>query len=246
MKYFLILTAASLLLTSAISKASETAIVYEWAVKPGEANSYAQAVDRLQKSKIGGDRTAQLQLQSISFDGANPTTHRVVALYPSLAESEKWNAKFNGSKEQAAFMNSINKVATSVSQYMAKPVMSWGEVSNSDTVFDLVRIEVTNPQAIASGLDTMMNSADAKEFPGQIWLVEIRRGQASPDGRVTHEIVVGYESLSEMETWLDYMYQTQAWANWLETASQHMTVVNRSIFNMLATYNHNYSLEDFD
>ena len=110
MKYFLILAATSLLLTSATSKASETAIVYEWAVNPGKANSYAQAVDRLQKSKIGGDRTAQLQLQSISFDGANPTTHRVVVLYPSLAESEKWNAKFNGSKEQAAFMNSINKV----------------------------------------------------------------------------------------------------------------------------------------
>ena len=246
MKQLLILIASIALLGSTIAQASETALVYEWAVQPGQANTYAAAVETLQKSKLAGDRTAQLQLQSVSFDGANPTTHRVVVLYPSLAESETWNTKFNGSKEQTAFQNSINEVATSVSQYMAKPLMSWGEVSNNDTVFDLVRVRVTNPQAIAAGLDSLMKSGDAKGFPGQIWLVEIRRGQASPDGRVTHEIVVGYESMAEMEKWLDYIYQTKAWANWVEIASQHMIVVNRSLFNMLATYNHNYSLEDFD
>ena len=246
MKYLLILITSITILASTMARASETALVYEWAVQPGQDSTYAEAIESLQKSKLAGDRTAQLQLQSVSFDGANPTTHRVVVLYPSLAESETWNAKFSGSREQTDFMNSINKVATSVNQYMAKPIMSWGEVSNNDTVFDLVRIQVTNPQAIAAGLDGLMKSADAEGFPGQIWLVEIRRGQASPDGRVTHEIVVGYESMAEMEKWLDYMYQTKAWANWVEIASQHMIVVNRSLFNMLATYNHNYSLEDFD
>ena len=221
MKQLLILIASIALLGPTIARASETALVYEWAVQPGQANTYAAAVEKLQKSKLAGDRTAQLQLQSVSFDGANPTTHRVVVLYPSLAESETWNTKFNGSKEQTAFQNSINEVATSVSQYMAKPLMSWGEVSNNDTVFDLVRVRVTNPQAIAVGLDSLMKSGDAKGFPGQIWLVEIRRGQASPDGRVTHEIVVGYESMAEMEKWLDYIYQTKAWANWVEIAGQY-------------------------
>ena len=246
MKYLLILITSITILASTMARASETALVYEWAVQPGQDNTYAEAIESLQKSKLAGDRTAQLQLQSVSFDGANPTTHRVVVLYPSLAESEKWNAKFSGSREQTDFMNSVNRVATSVNQYMAKPVMSWGEVSNNDTVFDLVRIQVTNPQAIAAGLDGLMKSGDAEGFPGQIWLVEIRRGQASPDGRVTHEIVVGYESMAEMEKWLDYIYKTKAWAAWVEIASQHMIVVNRSLFNMLATYNHNYSLEDFD
>ena len=63
---------------------------------------------------------------------------------------------------------------------------------------------------------------------------------------MTHEIVIGYESLSEMEAWMDPFLQTKAWANWLKTASASMTVVNRSLFDMLATYNHSYSLEDFD
>ena len=246
MKNLIIFLTSAAFFTSTFAHASETAFVYEWAVQPGEEDTYAAAIETLQKSKLAGDRTAQLQLQSVSFDGSNPTTHRVVVLYPNLSESEEWTAKFNGSKEQTAFSESVNAVARSVSQYMAKPLMSWGEVSNSDAVFDLVRVRVTNPRAIASGLDSLMKSSDAKDFPGQIWLVEIRRGQASPDGRVTHEIVVGYESLTEMEEWLDYIYQTKAWTNWVEIASQHMIVVNRSLFNMLATYNHNYSLEDFN
>ena len=103
MTHLLILIASITILGSTIARASETAIVYEWAVQPGQENTYAAAVETLQKSKLAGDRTAQLQLQSISFDGSNPTTHRVVVLYPSLAESETWNTKFNGSKEQTAF-----------------------------------------------------------------------------------------------------------------------------------------------
>ena len=91
MKHLLILIASIALLGSTITQASETAIVYEWALQPGQENAYAEAVETLQQSKLAGDRTAQLQLQSVSFDGANPTTHRVVFLYPSLAESEKSN-----------------------------------------------------------------------------------------------------------------------------------------------------------
>ena len=85
MKHLIILVASITILGSTMARASETAIVYEWAVQPGQENAYAEAVETLQQSKLAGDRTAQLQLQSVSFDGANPTTHRVVVLYPSLA-----------------------------------------------------------------------------------------------------------------------------------------------------------------
>jgi hypothetical protein len=42
------------------------------------------------------------------------------------------------------------------------------------------------------------------------------------------------------------MYQTEAWATWLGVASKNMTVANRYILNFLDTFNHGYSLEDFD
>ena len=226
--------------------AAQTAQVYEWAVAPGKAGAFVEAVEKLQNSKIGGDRTAQVQLQSSSFNGVSPATHRVVVLYPSLAESEKWNAKFNGSKEQAAFTSSINAISKPVRQYIARPLVSWGEVDNDDKVFDIVSITATDPAAIAGALGAMMTSEDTKDFPGQLWLVQIERGQASPAGRVTHEIVVGYESLAELESWSDKMYQTEAWATWLGVASKNMTVANRYILNFLDTFNHGYSLEDFD
>tara|TARA_B100000575_G_C22945137_1_gene546846 strand:- start:483 stop:644 length:162 start_codon:yes stop_codon:yes gene_type:complete len=53
-----------------------------------------------------------------------------------------------------------------------------------------------------------MKAPETKDFPGQIWLIQMVRGNAAPDGSVTHQIAVGYESLAEMETWQDYMVTT--------------------------------------
>ena len=82
----------------------------------------------------------------------NPATHRVVVLYPSIAEMESWNKKFAGSNYDAgrAFMESINGIASPVAQYMEQPLQSWGAVSNDDMVFDVVRMQVSDATATAN------------------------------------------------------------------------------------------------
>ena len=189
---------AALITTSALLQAAPTQPDYEWAVQAGKAGEFAAALDTLQKSEVSKDRTAQLHLESIGFNGVNPATHRVVVLYPSIAEMEKWSKKFVGSDAGNAFLESISDISSPVGQYMEQPLKSWGTVSNEDKVFDVVRLQVSDPAATLAGLDALMSAPEAKDFPGQIWLVQVVRGNAAPDGRVTHQIVVGYESLAEM------------------------------------------------
>ena len=236
----------ALMLASGLLQASPTVLVYEWAVQSGKAGEFAAALDTLQKSDIASDRTAQLHLESVGFNGVNPATHRVVVLYPSIAEMEAWNKKFVGSDAGTAFLDSINEIASPVAQYMEQPVKSWGLVSNDDMVFDVVRMQVSDVAATAGGLDALMKAPESKDFPGQIWLIQVVRGNAAPDGRVTHQIVVGYESLAEMETWQDYMVTTEAWKTWSSVAQESFIVTNRFTVDWLAVYDHNYTLEDFD
>ena len=153
----------------------------------------------------------------------NPATHRVVVLYPSIAEMESWNQKFSGSDAGKAFLDSINGIASPVAQYMEQPLQNWGTVSNDDMVFDIVRLQVSDAAATAAGLDALMNAPESKDFPGQTWLIQVVRGNSAPDGRVTHQIVVGYESLAEMEAWQDYMLTTEAWKTWVGVAQRALS-----------------------
>ncbi|MDG1002701.1 MAG: hypothetical protein P8P17_18110 [Pseudomonadales bacterium] len=240
------LLAAGLMLTAGLLQAAPTVLVYEWAVQAGKAGEFAAALDTLQKSKVAKDRTAQLHLEAIGFNGVNPATHRIVVLYPSIAEMESWNKKFAGSDAGNAFRESTNSIASPVAQYMEQPLASWGTVSNDDKVFDVVRLQVSDAAATAAGLDALMTASESKDFPGQIWLIQVLRGNAAPDGRVTHQIVVGYESLAEMEAWQDYIVTTKAWQTWAGVAQDSFIVTNRFTVDWLSVYDHNYTLEDFD
>ena len=86
--------AIALVVASGLLQAAPTVLVYEWNVAAGKAGEFAAALDALQKSDVAKDRTAQLHLEAVGFNGANPATHRVVVLYPSIAEMESWTKSF--------------------------------------------------------------------------------------------------------------------------------------------------------
>jgi hypothetical protein len=241
-----VIVAGALALISSSVLAVQPVLTYEWQVEYGKATEFAEAFDALQKSKLGQDRTAQVQLQSTNFNGSNPATHRIVVLYPSLTEMDKWNAKLADSSDGAAFMSIANKVAKPVAQYITIPMKNWGTVSNKDTHWDSISMNVTDPAAALAGLDEMMTSAELKDFPGQLWLVQVLRGQAGAGGHMTHQMYIGYESLSELDAYSDKLYQTKAWQTYLGVASKSFTITNRETVNWLKAYEHNYSLEDFE
>jgi hypothetical protein len=212
--------------------AAPVVAVTEWKVDTGKEADFVEVIDDLQNTNLGKDRKAQLQLQASSFNGVNPATHRVTILYPSLAEMETWNKKFAASKEREDVREDLTRHAQMVSQYMGSPIQSWGRVSNEDTFWDVLRITATDPAT--------------KAFPGQIWLIQVVRGQASAAGRVTHEIAIGYESMAEMESWSEKMGNTKAWQEWLGIAGSSFTIANRYNVSWLKAYEHGYSLEEFE
>ena len=244
-KIKVMITGALALISSSVM-AVQPILTYEWQVEPGKATEFAEAFDALQKSKLAQDRTAQVQLQSTNFNGSNPATHRIVVLYPSLTEMDKWNSKRADSSDGAAFVSKANKVAKPVAQYITVPMKNWGTVSNKDTHWDSISMNVTDPAAVLAGLDEMMTSAELKDFPGELWLVQVLRGQAGAGGHMTHQMYIGYESLSELDAYSDKLYQTKAWQTYLGEASKSFTITNRETVNWLKAYEHNYSLEDFE
>ena len=163
-----------------------------------------------------------------------------------MTEMDKWTLKNANSKEGVAFRAVASKISKPVTQYITVPMKSWGTVSSKDTHWDSISMNVTDPAAVLAGLDEMMTSAELQDFPGELWLVEVLRGQSSATGHMTHQIYVGYESLSELDAWTDKLHKTAAWQKWLGVASQSFTITNRETANWLKAYEHSYSLEDFE
>ena len=105
---------------------------------------------------------------------------------------------------------------------------------------------VNASNAVLSGMNELMGSKDWSDFPGQVWLVQLFRGIAGLGGTITHQIAIGWESMSEIEAFIDDIYQTKAWQKWIGIASQNSTIINRESISWLRAYEHSYSLEDFD
>ena len=105
---------------------------------------------------------------------------------------------------------------------------------------------VNASNAVLSGMNELMGSKDLSDFPGQVWLVQLFRGIAGLGGTITHQIAIGWESMSEIEAFIDDIYQTKAWQKWIGIASQNSTIINRESISWLRAYEHSYSLEDFD
>ena len=239
------ISGAALLFASSFASAMPFVQVYEWAITPGQAPAVVAAFDALQSSEVGKNRRAQVQLQAVAFNGASPTTHRVVALWPSVAEAEAWSQGALASEEIALYTARLNQAGTPVATYSVVPLRNWGTVSSEDRTWDVIQVEVSNPGAILAGLDALLNDKETQAFPGQIWLVQVLTGQAGAAGRSTHEIVVGYESLAEMEAWQETLLATDAWKKWSAVAGANMKLVNRSFAQWVRFVEHSYDLEAF-
>ena len=73
-----------------------------------------------------------------------------------MAKMEAWSAQVAGSKEQENFLKSIVEIATTVQECMVQSFTNWGHVSSKDHVWDIVRVNVNDPNAILNGLSGLM------------------------------------------------------------------------------------------
>jgi hypothetical protein len=140
----------------------------------------------------------------------------------------------------------MSKHTEAVGNSAMQTITGWGTVSNSDVVWEAIRVNVTDPAGVVKAFDTMMGSNEAQAFPGQIWLSAVDYGNESQGGVATHVITVGYESMAEMEAWNDRFMQTKAWEKFQKSIQSRMTLINRELVRFVSVYDHQISLEDLD
>ena len=239
------LLGSALMLAASGAQAGQVWNTLEFKVQPGQAGAVAKAVGDFQKTEVAQDRTATVTFYRILFNGVSPATHSITVLWPSRMENETSSAKMNASSEFQGTMASIYSAAEEVYNSSNQTLKGWGTVTNKDTLWTSILLNVTDPGKLLEAMDALMASEDFKEFPGQVWLSEIAFGNAVEGGVATHIITVGYQSQAEMEAWGDKSAKSVAWMQFYRASESVSTTINRTLVQEVQSWPHNHTLEDF-
>ena len=115
-----------------------------------------------------------------------------------------------GTKAWTKFQSAMRANSEAINNSAMETLMGWGTVSNKDTVWEAIRVNVSDPASVVAAFNALMASESAEDFPGEVWLSAISYGNAADGGVATHVITVGYESMAGMEAWNDQIRKTQA------------------------------------
>jgi hypothetical protein len=90
---------------------------------------------------------------------------------------------------------------------------SWGDVNDTDGVWQGAAFAVKDPAAFLAAFDKFNASETGKKFPGQVHLSRVIAGGITP---VTQLISVGFASEVEMAAWYDSLVGNADWTAYLD------------------------------
>ena len=167
-------------------------------VPPGQAFKVVEATDQLMASEIGKQFPGRLLLQQSIADGTNPTTHTFVPIYKSAGAREAWFSKLQASEAYQVFLSALAAIGPGTSSARYRVLKSWGEISDTDSVWMSYYFDVEDPAAFVAAIDSFRSSATGKKSPSQSHLSSVVAAGITP---TTHLVTVGYASEAEMENW---------------------------------------------
>lgn len=185
-------------------------------VMPLDAPKVIAAVDKLMASPAGKTFTGRLLLLQNTADGSNPATHSIVSIYKSAADQEAYQNRMQGDPAWAELQTTLGSISGFQLESTARlsTLKSWGDISDTDTVWNAHYFNVTDPAQFAAAIDTWMNSPAGKKGPSQVHLIAV---SASGMTNATHVITVGWASIAEMEANTDANRADPDWLKLLET-----------------------------
>jgi len=194
--------------------------VTSFSVDPMQGPMVVAALDEWMESDAGKKYKGRLYLQAHTQDGADPSTHSIVGVYSSMAEAEAFG-NYVGENEAAlaAWMKMVGKITPiSTQTYRGRyaNIRTWGDISDKDRVWMQHSITTADAGSTYRALDAWMNSESGKKFPGQLSLA---RTVAAGAGAGSHAVIMGFESLAEMEQWNEMSGSSVGLANLLHTFS---------------------------
>ena len=204
-----------LLLTSRAAFAGPSWSLISFATTPQNAPKVLAAADKLLASPVGKEFPGKLFLQAALADGNDPATHAFVPVYKIAAEREAFTQKLQASPAWNEFMAVMVKESQPVSTVWWKVVKSWGDLAETDHVWEAHMFKVTDPGAFLAAVEKFVASETGKKFPGQVYVSEAVAAGMAP---VTHMISVGFASEAELDAWNTLRNATADWAAYLGEA----------------------------
>jgi len=195
-------------------------------VLPQNAAKLVGAFDTYFASSAGQQFKGRMILLNHVADGNDPSTHTLVSIYHSVAELETFSKAVAGDPALTNLMDTVVPVATLQSQSRTTAMRSWGDIQDTDTVWNGHYFNVTDAAGFNAALDTWLASPQGKKFPGQGHLSAISIGGL---GAPTHVINVGYASQAEMEAYNDATNSSPDWAVFLLALSKVSTHVGADL-----------------
>lgn len=219
---------------------------YDLTVPQTKQSAVINATNKFMATEKGKSYKGSLHLNSYLANGINPATHSFVLLMDSVADIAEWENSLVGNPDIMEFWAALEANSTPVSQYMGSLVKTWGDISNDDRVWQATRFYSTDPMAMLAAMDKMMAST-GKKFPGQTAIYSMGLGNRSGANNSfsTHMLVNGYESVAEMEQWMNYMNTQPAWAEFLGSVRSSTTWQGTELLQNAMIYDDNMDLEEF-
>jgi hypothetical protein len=199
-------------------------------VKPLDVPTVIAATDKMMASATGQKFKGRLLLLQHIADGSDPASLSIVSIYKSAAELETYSNLMQDDPARVEYMKTIVPIAQLQMTARLSTMKSWGDISDTDTIWVAHYFTVTDPAAFVAALDEFQKSPVGVKFPGQGHLAAMSLGGISP---VTHVISLGYASIAEMEAYNDMVAKDPAWAKFLAAvrpASTHLGAdLNRTL-----------------
>ncbi len=212
--------------------ANPTWSLISFTATPQDAPKILKAADKLMQSEAGQQFPGKLLLLASLADGNDPATHSFVPIYASTADREQFVAKLQADRAWDKFTKVMARRSTPASTTLYRTVKSWGELSESDTVWMTHAFQVSDPAKFLSAVETFMGSSVGREFPGQVYL----SGVVAGGGPVSHVISVGYASETEMDAWLDVRNGSPAWARYLRVSQKVSTYLGGNLARQIKSW----------
>lgn len=188
--------------------------LFEFTTTPQNLSKVIAATDKWMASPTGKKYKGRLFLQANVAAGANPATNSFVDVFHSLADYEAFAQLAQNDPGWAELLNTVVPISTPTSSSLLTTVKTWGDINDTDTVWNPHSLTVSDPAAVIAALDAWMASPVGKKFPGQMYLFSNDAGGVS-EPNVTHIVSLGYASMAEMETYNDGLANDADFAKFL-------------------------------
>jgi hypothetical protein len=152
-------------------------------------------------SKAGKQLDGRITLRAHIADGMDPASHSVVALSESAAQAEANTAALSADPAFGPFLEAAATAVAQPGQTLRGIVLqSWGDLSDTDTVWINHFFTVNDLPALMNAMNAFRETATGKNAPGQTHLSQIQAGGLDSP---SHVISIAYASQAEMEQYLD-------------------------------------------